>query len=330
MSKNKIVTFAIIFLIGLFALLIILTLIPGRRQAAGRPQGGAPQGGAPQGAQIPQGGAMPGGAGRAQASRNASTVRVVPVAPDTIEQSVIINGEIYARNQVTIFPSVSGRVIETYYTVGDRVNRGDTVAMIDPSRPGEVFSRSPVISTVSGTVLQASYSIGDTVTTQSPIFIVGDLSSLIIETHIAERFVATVRQGMRASLQFEAFPGETFTGEVFEISPVLDPASRTLRVRLRFINLDARIRAGMYATISLVINQKINVPVIPRISLINTYGSWIIFVVDDNNIAHRREVTLGIDNEEFVEVLSGAVIGERVVNAGQNFLTDGDLVRIVD
>jgi multidrug efflux pump subunit AcrA (membrane-fusion protein) len=86
----------------------------------------------------------------------------------------------------------------------------------------------------------------------------------------------------------------------------------------------------MFATISLVTNRRINVPVIPRLSVINTYGSWIVFIVDENNIARRREVTLGIENEEFVEVLDGIKTGEKVVSAGQNFLSDGDAVRIVE
>jgi multidrug efflux pump subunit AcrA (membrane-fusion protein) len=65
-------------------------------------------------------------------------------------------------------------------------------------------------------------------------------------------------------------------------------------------------------------------------SVINTYGSWIVFVVDVNNIARRREVTLGLDNEEFLEVLEGLEVGDRVVSAGQNFLSDGDFVRVVE
>jgi multidrug efflux pump subunit AcrA (membrane-fusion protein) len=55
-----------------------------------------------------------------------------------------------------------------------------------------------------------------------------------------------------------------------------------------------------------------------------------VFIVDERNIAHRREVTLGIDNEDFIEILEGVNFGDVVVSAGQNFLSDGDLVRIVD
>jgi RND family efflux transporter MFP subunit len=225
---------------------------------------------------------------------------------------------------------VGGRLVETRLGIGDRVNRGDVVAMVDPSRPGEVYSRSPVVATVSGTVLQAPFSIGDTLSTQSAVYVVGDLSSLLVETYIPERFVAVVTQGLRASLMLEAMPNETFTAEVFEINPVLDPASRTLRIRLRFVKPDPRIKAGMFATISLITNRKTGIPVIPRVSIINTYGSWIVFIADNNNIAHRREVKLGLDNEESVEILDGISMGDLVITAGQNFLSDGDPVRIVD
>jgi multidrug efflux pump subunit AcrA (membrane-fusion protein) len=86
----------------------------------------------------------------------------------------------------------------------------------------------------------------------------------------------------------------------------------------------------MFATVSLVTNTHRNVPVIPRVAVINTYGSWIVFVVDDRNIARRRVVALGLENELLVEVVEGLELGDRVVSAGQNFLSDGDLVRIVE
>ena len=306
-KKTKIVTIAIISLIVLFALLITLNWLDieiGGDTAAAEARRGAPP--------------------------RVTTVRVTPVEHGIIERSVMLNGEILARNQVTIFPTVGGRLVEMRVGIGDRVNRGDVVAMVDPSRPGEVFSRSPVVSTVSGTVLNAPFHIGDTLTMQSGVYVVGDLSALIVETHVPERFVASVTQGMRASIRFEAIGGETFYAQVTEVNPVLDPVSRTLRVRLRFLNPDPRIRAGMFATISLVTNRRVDIPVIPRTSAISTYGSWIVFVVDEENRAHRREITKGIDNEDFVEVLSGVSLGENVVSAGQNFISDGDLVRIVD
>jgi len=242
-----------------------------------------------------------------------------------------MNGDVLAANQVAIFPTVAGRITRTNFQIGDRVNRGTVVAMVDPSRPGQIFSESPVVSTVAGTILQMPVHRGDTVSTQTAIVVVGDLSTLIVETFVPERFTNAAQRGLTAQVTLEAMPGEIFTAVVDEVSPVLDPASRTVRIRLRFSGpADPRIRAGMFATVSLVTNTRRDVPIIPKPSVISTYDSWVVFTVDGRNLASRRTVTLGIESELFVEVLSGLEIGDRVVSAGQNFLTDGDLVRIVE
>jgi multidrug efflux pump subunit AcrA (membrane-fusion protein) len=343
-GNTKIVSGAILGLIVLFTLLIAYTFIDRRREApaagpsgteqAGRAGGEAAAGRAGQNAAAAQPGGGNGG-GPGAMSRSATVVRVTPVVLGTIENSVMINGDVLARNQVSILPTVAGKLVEAPYRVGDRVNRGDVVAMVDPSRPGEVYSWSPVVSTISGTVLQAPYSVGETLSTQSAVYVVGDLSGLRVETFVPERFVSSVRPGLSAQVSLEAIPGETFGAEVDEVSPVLDPASRTLRIRLRFTGdppgrTDGRIKAGMFATLSLVTNTRAGVPVIPRGSVINTYGSWIVFTVDEDNIARRHTVELGIENENLFEVLSGVEPGDLIVSQGQNFLSDGDPVRIVE
>ena len=263
--------------------------------------------------------------------RAATVVRVTSVTRDTIESRVRISGDVMAASQVAIFPTVAGRITRTNFQVGDRVNQGTVVAMIDPSRPGQIFSESPVVSTIGGTILQAPVHSGDTVSTQTAVVVVGDLSTLVVETFIPERFANAAQRGLSAMVTLEAMPGEVFTATVAEVSPVLDPASRTVRVRLRFAGRpDPRIRAGMFASISMVTNTRRDVPIIPRTSLISNYGSWIVFTVDEQNIASRRPVTLGLESEHYVEVLTGLEVGDRVVSAGQNLLTEGDLVRIVD
>jgi len=259
-----------------------------------------------------------------------TTVRVTPVVRDTIESSVMLNGDVLAVNQVSLFPTVSGRVTETLFSVGDTISQGAVVAMVDPSRPGQIYSASPVVSTIGGTVLQVPIQRGDTVSPQTPVYIVGDLSSLMVETFVPERFSNAARRGLAAQVQFEALPGEKFMAVVEELSPVLDPASRTLRIRLRFTGrMDPRIRAGMFATVTLVTNSRQNVPVIPRGAAINAYDSWVVFVVDEDNVATRRQIYLGLENEQYMEIISGLEPGDLVVSAGQNFLSHGDLVRIV-
>jgi RND family efflux transporter MFP subunit len=249
----------------------------------------------------------------------------------TVENSVSVSGDVLAARQVIIYPQTAGRITELRFRVGDSVRRGDVVAYVDPSRPGEVYSVNPVTSSITGTILQAPYSVGDQVGTSSALFTAGDLSTIIVETFIPERFSTAMREGLGAVAAFEALPGETFPMEISEVSPVLETASRTLRIRLKFKNAaDPRIRAGMCATVSLVTSSRRNIPVIPRESLINTYGEWVVFSVDDRSTAHRRVVGLGLESENTVEVTSGLDIGEVIVTVGQNFLSDGEIVRVVE
>jgi multidrug efflux pump subunit AcrA (membrane-fusion protein) len=279
----------------------------------------------------PQSGGQAAGGPASGGVRAATVIRATEVVLGAIENSVVINGDVLARTQVSIFPAMAGKITEMRVQVGDRVSQGQIVAMVDPSRPGEVYSPSPVTSAIAGTVVQALVSPGDTVATGTAVYVVGNLESLVVETFVPERFSSAVRMGLGAQVSFEAMPGERFAAAVSEISPVLDPASRTLRIRLQFQGRpDPRIRAGMFATVSLVTNSRSDIPVIPRAAVINTYGSWIVFVVDRNNVAERREISLGIENEEFVEVARGLAPGELVVSAGQNFLSQGDPVRIAE
>ena len=327
-KPSGIISIIIVIIIIIVAFLLFREIMARRApvQAAASQQG-APVPGQAQVGQNPQAGrGAPG-----SAARNASTVRVTPVVLGTIENSVIINGDILASRQVSLYPTVAGKVTETRFQVGDAVNQGAVVAMIDPSRPGEVYSHSPVTSTINGTILQSPVNSGDTVSTQTPVYVVGDLSSLVVETFVPERFSNAARRGLAAQVFLEALPGETFQAVVEEVSPVLDPASRTVRIRLRFTGVsDPRIKAGMFATISLITNTRRNVPVIPRGAVINTYGHWICFIIDEQNIAQRCEIELGLENESLLEVIDGISLGDRVVTAGQNFLTHGEPVRVLE
>ncbi|MCL2473179.1 MAG: hypothetical protein FWF26_05820, partial [Treponema sp.] len=182
MKKKKseiIVTVVIIILILIFAGLGLRTYIERKQplQTESTTEGNPPQqaSAAPATSAAPSTSAAPATSGQA---RNATAVRVTQVVKDTIENSVLINGDVLAVNQVSIFPTVAGKISQTFFEVGDRINQGAVVAMVDPSRPGQVFSESPVTSTIGGTVLQTPVHVGDTVTTQTAVVVVGDLSNL--------------------------------------------------------------------------------------------------------------------------------------------------------
>lgn len=259
-----------------------------------------------------------------------TAVRVETVKIGDVRNSVVINGEILAGNQVSANPTVAGKLTNLNVRVGDSVRAGQTIALVDPSRPGDVYSKSPIIAAISGTILSTPVDIGDSVTVQTAVLVIGNLNNVILETYVPERFSSDLRLGLTAEVRFQAMSNERFLAEVYEVSPVLDPASRTVRIRLRFPNRDNRIKAGMFATVYLVTREADDVPVIPRTALINTAGKWICYVANNQHIAERRELTLGLESEDTVEIVDGIVPGEMVVVLGQNFLSDQEPVRIVE
>ena len=342
--KSKVTVVLVFFIIVVFILIIfniVRNFLPADSnetvsqntaavQTAGgsaQPGSGGGQGGSGQGSSGQGGGGQRGGG---------TAIRVTPVVLGTVENSVILNGDVLSSSQVSIYPVLGGKLTELRVREGDRVSRGQVIAMVDPSRPGDSFFFSPVTTTVSGAVVSIPVNVGDTLQANSVICIIGNLSDLRVETHVPERYSVTMKRGLPAQISFEAMPGEFFPAEIDEVAPVLDPASRTLRISLRLLpgsggRVDPRIMAGMFATVSLVTNSRIDVPVIPRTALIHTYGNWIVFVVPGgSSVASRKEVTLGLESETMVEILSGLEAGEQVVSVGQNFLADGDPVRIVE
>ncbi len=84
----------------------------------------------------------------------------------------------------------------------------------------------------------------------------------------------------------------------------------------------------MFASIRLVLEQKENTISVPLNTVIESGGEKYVFVVDENNIAHKTIVETGIKNDESIEITSGLNMGDLVVTTGQDFLNDGSTVSI--
>jgi RND family efflux transporter MFP subunit len=189
---------------------------------------------------------------------------------------------------------------------------------------------SPVESTLSGTILSIPVQEGDTVSTNTVIATVGNLSRTKISTAVPERYLSNLKIGTQAEIRFDAIPGVVFTAKVGEMSPVVDSTSRTLEIKLDLDRTDARILVGMFATIRLVTESRRNVLVVPRASIVLGSGEAQVFVIQNNNTVARRQIELGLEGEEFFEVKSGLVLGDRVVTEGKSSVAEGDSVRIVE
>lgn len=202
-------------------------------------------------------------------------------------------------------------------------------AMERAAKPSErVRIRTPF----GGTIIERLATQGSYVETGTGLYRVADLSRLWVQLDAYESDLPVLHSGQDVTLRVEALPGETFQGRVTFVDPVLDPKTRTARVRIEVKNQDRRLRPGMFveATVQSATggnSSKATPLVIPATAPLFTGRRSVVYVeAEDQDVPtyEAREVTLGPRMGELYPVLSGLDEGDRVVVHGA-FAIDADL-----
>ena len=149
-----------------------------------------------------------------------------------------------------------------------------------------------------------------------------DLSSVWVLADVYESELRFVSQNMPASLKLNAFPNREFKGKVMFIDPLLDPQTRTVKVRLTFPNPDGDLRPEMFGEVVLIGAPREGLS-IPMDAVIDSGTEKLVFVASGAGKFQPRTVKLGESDGVGVEVLSGLTLGERVVTRA-NFLVDSE------
>ncbi len=196
-----------------------------------------------------------------------------------IHNYIEINGDVKPITEADVFPDNMGKLVRIYVNIGDRIYAGQTVAEVDPSKPGMPFSISPVRSTLTGTVIEVSAQVGSTVSPQTPIIKVGVISDVKIISHVSERFIARMRPDLPVFVKVEAYPDQVFQARVSELSPVVDQTTRMLEIRSRLLRPDSLIKPGMFARLKIIIEKKQGILKIPSDAIVDRFGTNYVFVV---------------------------------------------------
>ena len=178
-----------------------------------------------------------------------------------------------------------------------------------------------------GLIIQRAVKFGETVTVGQQLFRISDFDPLLCVIGVPERDLARLSSGQPAVLQVEAFPGEQFQGRVLRISPVVDAATGTIRVTLA-VNRQGRLSPGMFAGVRLVTDVREDALIMPKRALSLESLADSVFVVEDG-VAYRRNITLGYEEDDRVEITGGLARGDRVIVVGQDGLTDATPVQIL-
>jgi RND family efflux transporter MFP subunit len=262
-------------------------------------------------------------------------VNTLKVSAGNLDDYLEFGGDVVASSSVDIVPDTSGKLAVLHVAVGDTVRRNQLVAEVDPSRPGMTYSLSPVRAPIAGTITSLPVAIGSMTAPSLSIGKVSNTNDLEIALSVAERFVSRIRMNQRADIRFDAYPEEIFKAKVTKISPVLDTTTRTMAVTLKLDPPDSRIRAGMFARIKLITEQRENVIVIPWSAFVTRLGENYVFLAktvpgtSSPAEARRQQVSVGLRVDNRVEIISGISPGDIVVVKGQSLLEDGSKLNII-
>ena len=255
------------------------------------------------------------------------SVRTKVLAEETLHGYVTTNGEVESQNSVSVYPDISGKIMETSVMLGSSVKKGDVLGYVDPNSPGSYFKRSPVYAPISGSVISTPLRNGTTVSTNTEICQIGDISNLQVSANVPERYVSVLKKGLKANVFLEAYPDVTFSATVSRVSPVVDSTSRTKQVILVFDSVDSRVNAGMFAKVVLYTEDYSGSCVMPADSIVQNGDDNFVYVVKSDSTVEKRKVTLGKSVDGIVQILSGVSGGERVVVQGQTSLGDGSKIQ---
>ena len=149
-----------------------------------------------------------------------------------------------------------------------------------------------------------------------------DLSTVWVVADVYESELRFVKAGMPATLTLNAFPNREFNGKTVFIDPMLDPMTRTVKVRITFPNPTKELKPEMFGEVVLkgVPHDGVTVPID---AVIDSGTTHVVFVAAGNGKFRPRLVRLGDSDDTQVEIVSGLAVGEKVVTRA-NFLVDSE------
>ncbi len=171
-------------------------------------------------------------------------------------------------------------------------------------------------SPFSGVVIKADVAEGEAVDTASELLTLADLSTVWVQGDVYEKDIASIRQGQTVKVVVNAYPDMAFNGKLTYLGDMLDPQTRTAKVRCEVANPRGLLKLEMMATIQVPTGTLKKALMVPVATLQQVDNESVVFVkVEENKFAKRR-VEIGTQSDGWVEVRSGLKEGEKVVTQG--------------
>jgi cobalt-zinc-cadmium efflux system membrane fusion protein len=247
-------------------------------------------------------------------------IEATEVEETTFEKTVFALGRIEAipasRSGVT--SRIPGRIVALNATVGDVVEEGQEVAVLESRQAGDPPPTITLKARRGGIVTKGDIALGEPLEPESTLMEITDLSEVWAIARVPEHQAGEMKPGTAAHIRVASLPGEVFDGELLRFGIEADRESGTLDAIFKLPNPDLAIRPGMRAEFSIVLSQREEVMSVPRSALQGEPSARFVYVRDFDleTVFLKAPVVIGEMNDRFVEIVSGVLPADEVVTRG--------------
>jgi membrane fusion protein, heavy metal efflux system len=173
----------------------------------------------------------------------------------------------------------------------------------------------PILSTISGTVLERKVTLGQIVQPAEVAFMVADLSNVWLVADVPEESAGRLHRGMKVTVRIPALPEQHIEGQLSYVAPIVDPATRTVQVRMDLPNPKGIFKPAMLAGVTFLDNTEKRMTV-PSTAVVREENKDYVFIQTEPTKFMLREVSLGMENGDYRVLESGVSPGEKIVLDG--------------
>ena len=252
---------------------------------------------------------------------NAAGIKVLQAKPVHLQKKLEVVG-IITPNRETLAPIYArypGLIKDLNKKLGDVVEKGERLATVESN---ESLQEYPIHSPINGTIVRKRETVGEMAKEDSPIYVVADLSTVWADLTLYRKDAKLVKKGMPVKIMSDE--GSAMAeSTVSYISPLGIEDSQTILARAILSNTDHLWLPGIYINAIITIAEK-EAPVAVRTSAIQRLRDWDVVFIKQGNTYEAAPVTLGENDGEWVEILSGLKAGQTYV-AENSFFLKADL-----
>lgn len=251
----------------------------------------------------------------------AGAIELVKAASGVLRDSLLLNGIVQPNQEslVQVTPRFPGIVRDVRKRIGDRVSKGDVLALIESNQS---LTQYELKASLAGTVIDRQTTLGEYVSEQKSAFVIADLSTVWIDFSVYKSDLKRVSMGDQVLID-PADGGAPIEAKVSYLSPVGSSDTQSAIARAVVSNSEQRLRPGLFITGRLTLSaKKVNVAV--KSSALQTWENRTVVFVRNGEKFDARDVEIGVRDPEFVEITFGVLDGD-VYAARNSFIIKAEM-----